>query len=275
MGLSGQRSTGENPFCLAKLVLSFSKPKRCPLPVKGAPRDAPWAARALLRGAGRRGGSRAEGRVVLHHGAGSLQLSFFSKFAAVQATALTLQPQSRGQARAFPCGCPPGQCGVSGSTWQAPGWGGRMVLGAAAYGGEGREEAGRGIAIPSLTPLPSPSRTPPGAGHHDIHGFIVTSQYPENCSFLSAHGAGYQFGPAPSQRPLANCASVSLLEPALPNLPLFPSTPGATSPAAQWRWEQHMGEPRSLLEPSCSPEAQAGSLRLQSALPHPLQNLPL
>ena len=73
-----------------------------------------------------------------------------------------------------------------------------MVLGAAAYGGEGREEAGQGIALPSLTPLPSPSCTSSGAGHHNTEGFIFTSQSPENCSFHYLHAAGYQFGPAPS-----------------------------------------------------------------------------
>lgn len=49
------------------------------------------------------------------------------------------------------------------------GWGGKMFLRAADYGGEGR---GQDIALPSLSLLPSPSCTPLGAGQHSTKGFI-------------------------------------------------------------------------------------------------------
>lgn len=85
MGLSGQPTAGENRFCLAKLLLSFSKPKRCPLAVKGAPEGAPWAARAGEEAAEQ----RARGCCTMGP---ALKSSVFSEFAAAQATALTLQP---------------------------------------------------------------------------------------------------------------------------------------------------------------------------------------
>lgn len=97
----------------------------------------------------------------------------------------------------------------------------------------GRRQGGGRAGQSASQPPPSAITLPhtPGAGHHDTNGFVFTSQSPENWSFHSAHGPGYQFGPASSQCSLGNCASVSPLEPALPNPPLFPSTPEATSPA--------------------------------------------
>lgn len=170
-----------------------------------------WEGRLQRRG---QGSNTRRGQVV--H-----QSPICSEFAAAQATTLASQPQSRGQGRAFPCGCPPGQCGVSGSTQEAPGCGGRMVLGAAAYRGEGWEKVGQGIVLPSLPPPPSPSCASLGARASQHQGFIFTPQPSENCSFHYACAAGYQFGPAPSQYSWVKRASVSPLELALPNPPLF------------------------------------------------------
>lgn len=186
-----------------------------------------------------------------------------SEFASVGAIALTLQPQSRGRARAFPCGCPRGQRRVSDSPWEALGWGGRMVLGAAAYGGESREEAGQAIALLHLTPPPSRSCTSLGAGHHDTKGFIFTSQSPENCSFCYIDAAGYQFGPAPSQCSWVKCASVSPLEPALPNPPPFP-----TSPAPAWV-EIGATHGEAAFAPRALPQPRGASWLPASAEPSP------
>ena len=189
--------------------------------------------------------SRREGRRALRGGTRSLNLSFV-RVCSSSGHCPDFAAPKQSQERAFLGGCPQGQHGVSGSAWEALGWGGRMVLGAAAYGGGGRGWQGR---AQRSQPHPSAIALPRSPGSRTSR-----HQPSENCSFHCACAAGYLFGLTLSQCSWAKRASVSPLEPALPNPPLLPSTPGATSPAPAWveMGATHAGatfSPRALVQP--------------------------
>lgn len=116
---------------------------------------------------------------------------------------------------------------ASSGTSEDLGWGeGEVVIGGCCLReGENRGRQGRAPHFPA-SPLSSPSCTPEEQNITTTKSSIFISQSLENCSLHCIYAAGYQFGPAPSQCLGVKCASVSPLEPALPNLPVsIPTSP--------------------------------------------------